>query len=131
MTSVLATLNAGRRFAQTRMLDTCEITRHSSVGSWDEEQGVYSPSTVRVYAGKCRLKQTANVNDLGDAAGKLATIGVAELHLPIGAPRLQPLDTVTITASSDPANVGETFKVKTRFYGSQTTTARYILETAT
>ncbi|MBB4072049.1 DUF6093 family protein [Canibacter oris] len=130
MTSVLATLNSGRRFAETRMLDTCEITRHSTVGSWDEEQGVYRPSSVRIYTGKCRLKQTANVNDISDAASKLTTIGVAELHLPVGAPRLRPLDTVTITASSDPTNIGEVFKVKTRFYGSQTTSVRYILETA-
>ena len=118
----------GRRMAESRMTDTCAVSRRSSSTTTDETTGeLPGPSTV--YSGVCRVKHsTGGARDV-DAGSQLLAVGQLELHVPVGAAAFAPDDVVTVTASLTRADqVGRVFRVVAPFDGSQSTALRYRIE---
>jgi len=102
----------GRRSAEALMLDTCTITR--TTGSTTEpDSGVVTPTTTQVYAGKCKVQQSAgegSPKELGEASVQMTQL---QLHVPMSATGVAVDDVATITAAAlDPDLVGKRFTVR-------------------
>lgn len=127
--SLQSALARGRTAAEARMVDACTIRRKTGETSYNDETGDSTEVFEDVYSGPCRLKQPAS----GSNSASNATVGEAqvllqqpELHLPMSAPTLRPLDEVTITASGfDAAAVGRVFRVRAIPGHTQPTARRY------
>lgn len=121
-------LGMGRRMAESRMTDTCTITRAGSP-TWDESKGEYTSTAVSVYSGPCRVKHPSTVARDVDAGSQLLAVTQLELHLPVSAVGVRADDLVTITGSETRAEQsGRKFTVTAPFDGSQTTALRFRIE---
>ena len=121
----MSVLDMGRHMAESRMLDSCKITRVSG-SELDEDTGEHVPVVVTVYEGRCRIKHPTTGATAADAAGQLIVVSALELHLPVTAVGVEPQDVVEVTASATrPEQVGRRFTVHGAFDGSGTTALRY------
>lgn len=122
-------LGMGRAMAESRMTDTCKITRVGSK-TLNEGTGTYTPSVVTVFTGACRIKSGSGVSQV-DAGSGLVVVSQVELHLPVTAAGVLPGDMVEVTGSvTRSEQVGRVFRVVAAFDGSQTTALRYRVEVA-
>jgi len=106
--------------AESRMRDTCQITRPSDErGELNPTTGKYdAPDPVVIYEGKCRIPRLTSVTggvataEAGDAVWK---VGEYPFAVPITDPTtasIQPGDTVNyLTAADNPALVGMEFGI--------------------
>lgn len=124
------TLTLGRRMAESRMTDTCTITRAGSP-TWDESKGEYTSTPVQVYSGPCRIKHPTTTAKDVDAGSQLLAVSQLELHVPVTASGVMADDLVTITGSETRAEQsGRKFTIIAPFDGSQTTALRFRIEAA-
>lgn len=100
----------GQAAAERLMVDTCSITRTTNEST---SGGVVTPTTITVYAGKCRI-QSPGAAGRGQTVGEAYQIvGQRELQLPMSAPIPAEGDQVAITAAAvDAALVGKTYAVQ-------------------
>jgi len=123
-------LSMGRKLAESRMTDTCKITRAGSQ-VFNEATGEYTSSTVTVYSGPCRVRQpTSSARDV-DAGSQLLAVGQLELHVPVSVAGVHADDAVEITKSATRTEqAGRKFTIIAPFDGSQTTALRFRVEAA-
>lgn len=129
MTAKTATL-AGRRQAQSIMVDSCVILRYGLVPVTNPETGTVTPSSVaEVYGGQCRISQSvknARPYTVGEAQEWLIRL---QLQLPVTATGVQINDHVTIVATVlDPDLVGKTFVIREIAAGTHITSRRLQME---
>ncbi len=123
-------LDLGRRMAESRMLDTCKVTRVTR-GAFNEATGKHSVTTTDVYTGPCRVKHPTTAAKPADAGSQLVVVSGLELHLPLTGSGVRAGDVVEITASQTRAEeVGRKFTVVAPFDGTQTTALRFRVEVA-
>lgn len=110
MSAVTATL-AGRRMAESLMVDTCTIRRVTG-SSTNDNTAVVTPTYSTVYTGKCKLQRPSagGRRDIAEASVVLAPL---ELHLPVvGSESVRVDDVVTIdTSTMDAALPGKVFRI--------------------
>lgn len=120
-----------RAEAESRMTDTCRITRPGDGEPvFNPETGQYDdPAPVITYEGKCRISPrqsgaSASTATAGDASWQ---VGEFPLHLPaIGSELVRVGHTVTyLTAKHDPALVGNTYGITVEPDLSQATARRF------
>lgn len=127
--SVLA---RGRAAALAGMVDTCRITRVTSVVT-DPDTGVQTPTTETVYEGVCRVQQHvpggARPADAGEAYLLLLRL---ELQLPITAVGIAVGDSAEmLTCVNDPDLVGRVLRVRELGHKSEATARRIGVEEVT
>lgn len=121
----MSALTMGRRMAESRMTDSCKVTRKGE-RVWDEGAGEYVDSPVVIYLGRCRLKHSTAAGSDSSAGSQLVVVSQPEVHLPVSAVGVAPGDEVLMTSSpTRPDLVGRKFVVEGPFDGSQTTALRY------
>jgi hypothetical protein len=121
-------LGMGRRMAESRMTDTCKVTRISR-GVLNESTGKHPETITQVYTGPCRVKHSSMAPMDIEAGSQLLTLGTPEIHVPAGTATFHPDDQVEITWSGTRADqIGRLFKVIAPFDGTQTTALRYRVE---
>lgn len=119
----------GRAAAERDMLDACTV-RRASGSSADPETGAVSAAHTTVYAGKCKMQQTAPAATptvIGEAE---VFIGQMELHLPVStaSAAVAPGDVVTVdTCVLDASLVGKKFKLRGPAHKSFATARRFPL----
>lgn len=125
----MSALEMGRRMAESRMTDQCEVAR-SGEKVWDESTGEWVAPALVVHAGRCRVKHATTMGSRDVEAGsQLVGVSLTEVHLPVAADGVESGDVVTITASATrPEQVGRKFVVVAKFDGSQTTALRFRVE---
>lgn len=110
--SAEAAVLAGRREAESLMIDACTITRPGEVVT-DPETGNVTTSTVEVYAGKCKVQSKDSATATPDAAGASFTVVSRQVHVPANAAEVKDGDVVTITASLlNSFTVGKQYRVE-------------------
>lgn len=123
-------LGMGRRMAESRMTDTCKVTRISR-GVLNESTGKHPETVTQVYTGPCRVKYSSMTPKDIEAGSQLLVLGTPEVHVPAGTAGFLPDDLVEITGSVTRADqVGRIFTVIAPFDGTQTTALRYRVEAA-
>lgn len=122
----------GRRAAERLMVDRCDISRPGSgTPVTDPETGEVTVPREAVYTGRCRV-QTRRPYPSNPEAGEHAwTTVVLEVHLPVSATGIRVGDTVTVTDSFDPGNVGRTFRVRSDDRKTYQTALRLLVEEVT
>lgn len=119
-------LGMGRAEAEALMTDTCTITRPDGPRVTNPD-GTSTQPTIPVYTGKCRLQSRGDWSaerDIGEAGLVMLR---TELQLPVSVV-FRVNDIVTITASStQPANVGSTFRIRSEFVKTHGTMHKGIL----
>lgn len=120
----------GRRMAESRMTDSCAVTRPGPK-VWNEATGEYTSTVVSVYSGPCRVKHPTTMGRDADSGSHLVVVSQTEVHLPLGAVGVLAKDTLEVTGSATrPDQVGRRFTISATFDGSQTTALRFRVEVA-
>lgn len=123
-------LGMGRRIAESRMTDTCKVTRVIR-GAMNDATGKHAVTVTEVYSGPCRVKHPTTVAKDVEAGSQLLAVGSLEVHVPVGTAVFAADDLVEITGSVSRADqVGRKFTVLSPFDGTQTTALRYRVETS-
>jgi hypothetical protein len=127
--SVLA---RGRAAALAGMVDTCRITRVTSVVT-DPDTGVQTPTTETVYEGVCRVQQrSASGTRPTDAGEAYALMLRLELQLPNSATGIVVGDVAELlTSVNDSDLVGRLFRVHDLAHKSEATARRIGVEEVT
>lgn len=139
MSILNSAVTEGRAWAESLMLDTCEISRRSALGTQDPDTGTQLPIEPLVFTSKCKIQQASRLGLLGqvgreEAGGREALVVRMTVHLPIGGPAVQPGDIVEITAvgpSGDAELVGKRYRIVTPTHKSHATSLRYETEEVT
>lgn len=136
--SAQTALVAGRRAAESLMVDACTISAPvpaGSLGAWNETTMQYEggSSPVVSYSGKCKVQTlTSGARSLVEhpAVGGEWTPAPIDVHLPIeGSENVLKHHIVTITASvNDPALVGRQFTINGLFHKSFDTARRLLCQ---
>lgn len=127
---MIGVLGMGRVMAESRMTDSCAVTRPGPK-VWNEATGEYTSTVVSVYSGKCRVKSPSMAGRDVDAGSRLVVVSQTEVHLPLSAVGVRADDLVTITGSETRAEQsGRKFTVTAPFDGSQSTALRFRIEAA-
>jgi hypothetical protein len=123
---------AGRRMAESLMVDTCLITRVTG-STTDPDTGEVTPTTATVYSGRCRMQQLAAVARPNDVGESYVFQQPFVLQLPmVGSGGIQAGDQVEVTASVlDPDLPGRKFWVRELADGTHKTARRIGLEEVT
>lgn len=126
---VLQRLPQFQALAETRMTDSCIVTRADSTPVLNETTGLYEADDSAVYTGKCRVASpgTASIRELGD---RPEMVNRTIVHLPVSASGFWTGDRVTITAAEDQQLVGATYRVRSVLDSSQATSRRLDCEDA-
>jgi len=124
---MIPVLAGARAAAESRMLDTCMVTRGGGEGVYDpDSMTIVDAASTPVWSGPCRVKvSNVGVNEVtvGDAA---LAVTRWEVHVPVeGTGTIAAGDTVKLlSASEDPALVGASFVVSAPFLASQASARR-------
>jgi hypothetical protein len=109
--SAEAALLRGRKAAEKRMIDTCDITRHGDP-VFSEATGQLTSSSVTVYSGKCKVQSKDSATSSPEAGEHTFTVVSRQVHIPANAADVQDGDLITITASRLSAfMVGKQYRV--------------------
>lgn len=130
--SVEIVVAAGRARAESIMLDSCTITRHTTTFT-NPETGAQTKSVATIYTGKCRIQQqmpgSASPAQPGEAYLLMLQLSV---QIPISVEDVQPGDIVTVTAASmDPELAGRTFRVQALAHKTHATSRRLAVQEVT
>jgi hypothetical protein len=118
-------MEAGRRLAESLMVDSCTIRRRTGTTT-DPDTGDVTPTFTVLYTGqKCRVQTRGNwgeAKDIGEAALVLLTV---EIQLPISVTGVDVRDEVTIDVCANDAELtGREFRVKDLNHKSHATMRR-------
>ncbi|HET7386564.1 MAG TPA: DUF6093 family protein [Nocardioidaceae bacterium] len=121
-----------RALAESRMRDTCKITKPGEgQGPWNPATGTYDdPAPVTVYEGKCKIKAPALVNPFQASAGpETWQVEQSVLSVPADAPSIEAGMTVTyLTAANNPNLPGRIFGVVGPHHESTATAQRLLVK---
>lgn len=121
--SAASVLARGRAAAEALMVDSCSIRRKT--GESTGAGGVVTPTYSTLYAGKCRVQQSAGQAQQQDPGEAYVLMLRLEVQLPMSVTGLQPEDEVTVTASAhDPDLVGRLFIVRDLAHATHKTARR-------
>lgn len=102
---------AGRREAESLMLDACMITRPGEPVT-DPDTGDVTNTTTPVYSGKCKVQSKDSATSNPEAGEATFTVVSRQVHIPANAADVQDGDVVTITASLlNTFTVGKQYRV--------------------
>lgn len=119
---------AGRREAESLMIDSCTVTRPGEPVT-DPETGEVMPGSTPVYTGACKVQQTIAQSSNPTAGGHSFTVQDSRVDFPVSAGPLAVDDVVTLTESVlDPQLVGSVFRVVELFHKSMATAQRTRVE---
>lgn len=131
-------LRAGRRWAESLMVDQCIISRASGeAGPLDPETGTRTPPpTVDIYGpgilphqGKCKVQTYEAFESKPESGQHVYTVQRYTLHIPVGGPQMAIDDRVEITASELDANlVGRVYRVSGLHHKSLATAQRLLID---
>ena len=132
MSVIGGTVAMGRRWAEARMLDTCDIGI-ATEGAPDPVTLEPTQTLDSHYTGKCRISSSSNAVSEGDAGGQSYADQSFILSVPVAsAGGIVTDDTLVVTAvdpvSGNPAMVGRSFRVAGLASLSQATAARFSVE---
>ena len=128
--SAEAAVLAGRREAESLMVDECEVTRPGALVT--DADGNVTPSSTPVYEGRCKVQQTISQASNPTAGEHSFTVQDSRVDFPVTAGPLKVDDVVTVTASAlDPQLVGSEFRVTELFHKSMATAQRTRVEQVT
>lgn len=129
-------IQAGRRRAESLMVDTCEVVRSTGGYTVDPETGQDIPAVEVVYPvgdedGRCKLSSTPQTGSQLDSDQYRFSIESPRLHLPITA-NVRAGDRVRITHSHmNPVNTGWEMGLRDLNRGTFRTAQRWNLEVVT
>lgn len=130
--SVASAVARGRAAAEKLMVDTVTVDRWDGTYTFDDTTGEQVKNYgAPIYSGKGRVQQQRSVSDEDQGGGRLVTILVRELQLPVTVTGLQVDDRVTIDTSQDPDLVGREFRVASLFGKTHATARRVSIEEVT
>ena len=105
-------LLAGRREAESLMVDTCTISRPGEPVT-DPDTGNVTDSMTTIYTGICKVASKDSSVASPDVAGASFTVVSRQVHVPAGVADIQDGDVVTVTASLlNPFGVGKQYRVE-------------------
>jgi len=121
-------LARGRAFALAGMVDACTITR-SANGAVDENTGRIARTEQTIYTGVCRVQNQRAQSRAEEVGEDRALLLPMEIQLPMSVTGLCVGDQVTITASTNDADlVGRTFQVRDLAHKTEATARRIRVE---
>jgi hypothetical protein len=122
--SAASVLARGRAAAEALMVDSCSIRRKT--GESTTAGGVVTPTYGDpLYAGKCRIQQSAGQAQQQDPGEAYVLMLRLEVQLPMSVTGLEPEDVVTVTASvHDEDLVGRVFIVRDLAHATHKTARR-------
>lgn len=124
-------LAAGRTVAESLMVDSCIIDRPGEPVT-DPDTGTVSPSHALIHEGRCKVQQTLAQSSSPEAGGAVFTVQGSRLDVPVGVGPLETGDRVRIvTAVSNPALVGNVYRIVETFEKSWQTAQRVRVEELT
>lgn len=100
-------LMAGRRRAESLMLDQCRVT-HKGGTVTDPVTGVPAPAVNTVYEGRCKVQTSGGLaaenteGGIVEALGAVTPVWSMYVHFPYGTTGLLPGDVCEITEAADP-----------------------------
>lgn len=104
-----STMMAGRRMAETLMIDTITVTR---LDSTDHDPLTGLGTTVTVYTGKAKVKSFRPYEQSAEAPAATVITQRYDVHVPATAGPFMVGDVVTVTDSpNQPLLVGDVFRV--------------------
>ena len=122
---------AGRREAESLMVDACDVMRPGEPVT-DPDTGEVTPSMTPVYSGPCKVQQTISQASNPTAGSHQFTIQDSRVDFPVSAGPLMVDDVVIMRASVlDPQLVGAELRVVELFHKSMATAQRTRVEQAT
>lgn len=122
MSAVDAVL-AGRRWAESLMLDTCTVHRPGEPVT--DADGNVTPSLTLLYTGPCKVQQTLAQSSNPEAGGHQFTVQDTRWDTPVAAGVFVVGDVVTITdAVLDPQLTGRVYRVTEPFHKTGATAQR-------
>lgn len=126
ITGILA---MGRRKAESLMRDTCRITSKGP-DVWNEATLTYTPSTVTVYEGKCRMLYPYRAPTTASTPGQVESVQLARLSLPVetSVGVREGAEVEYLTSASDPDLPGRRFRVSGNAHQSDATARRLPVE---
>lgn len=96
--NVRAALMAGRRRAESLMVDRCVIERN--VGTDIDDEGRETPTWASVYEGRCKVQTYEPYESERESARAHVVQQRYSVHVPVSAGPFRPGDRVTITAAA-------------------------------
>lgn len=131
----------GRAWAETMMLDTCDVKRRTApgLGTQDPDTGTQLPNEPVAFTSKCKVQQASRLGLLGqigrsDSGGREALVVRMTVHLPIGGPAVESGDIIEITAvgpATDAEILGKRYRIVSPTHKSLATSLRYEIEEVT
>jgi hypothetical protein len=122
-----STVHAGRRMAESMMLDTCTVRRVT--GEVTDDNGNVTPTYSAVYAGVCKVQTNEGVQTNPEVAGATATVQRYTVHVPVGAFEPAVGQVVNISAARlDPYLAGRSFRVVALLHKTAATAYRLAVE---
>jgi hypothetical protein len=110
--SAEAALLAGRREAESLMLDACTITRPGEP-VFSEATGGFTSTSTTVYEGKCKVQSKDSATAKPESGEHAFTVVSRQVHIPANAADVRDGDVVTLTASRLNAfTVGKQYRVE-------------------
>lgn len=110
------------------MVDECEITRKGEPVT-DPNTGEVTVPTAVQYTGKCKVQNQSSYPSNPDAGEREWTVTPLQIHLPVdGSGSVDVGDSVEITGSFDPVNVGRVFRVESHNRKTYGTASRLHVE---
>jgi len=109
--SAEAAVLAGRREAESLMVEACTITRPGTPVT-DPDTGEVTNTATTVYEGKCKVQSKDSATANPEAGEATFTVVSRQVHIPANSADVQDGDVVTITASRLNAfTVGKQYRV--------------------
>lgn len=127
----LAAIRQGRRWAESLMVDQCEIRRTTGEpGPLDPETGERPPApTTVVYSGKCKVQTYEPHESKPESGNHVYTVQRYYVHLPVDAGPAVIDDRVQITQSAvAPHLVGRIYRVAGLHHKSMSTAQRLLVD---
>lgn len=114
-------LSAARHAAESRMVDSCVVSRNSATAGLDADGMPIAGSPTPVYSGRCFLLEARVQNpNPSDVAGDFPVTEALTLKVPALAAQLLVGDVVVMTACPDhPRDVGARLRVSSINPGTQ------------
>lgn len=110
--SAEAAVLAGRREAESLMVDACTIVRLGTP-QMDENTGLFVTPEYPVYEGKCKVQSKDSSTSSPESGEAVFVIVSRQVHIPAGAADVVNGDVVTVTASTlNPFGVGRKYRVE-------------------
>jgi len=130
--TIQSALEAGRRMAESIMVDSCTVRRRTGTTT-NPTTGAVTPVYTVVRAGQaCRVQTRGNWGEARDVGEAALVVLALEVQFPVSFTDLQTRDEITIDACvNDPDLVGRVLRVKDLHHKSHATSRRVLCQEVT